>query len=129
MIIRNGNRDSIQNQAMGLPDVSEAVASFLQPMEFELVTKEQVDGYTQEKVCCVNTLATRQPFSPQALAIKPEGERAWRWETLHTLVSVIMRPDDIVKFHGIPYRVKEKLDYSEYGYLEYHIVQDYRTKT
>ena len=123
-MIINGKDFKIGAQS-NLPDVSDALLDWFQNMTFDLITKAITDYDLTETATTISTKGVRQPFSAQQLSIKPEGQRAWKWETLHCLPNVKLNPDDIVVFNGVRYRVMEKLDYSEYGYLEYHIIQDY----
>lgn len=125
-MIMNGKDFKIGAQS-NLPDVSDALLDWFQNMTFDLITKAITDYDLTETATTISTKGVRQPFSAQQLSIKPEGQRAWKWETLHCLPNVKLNPDDIVVFNGVRYRVMEKLDYSEYGYLEYHIIQDYNT--
>ena len=123
-MIMNGKDFKIGAQS-NLPDVSDALLDWFQNMTFDLISKAITDYGLTETATTISTKGVRQPFSAQQLSIKPEGQRAWKWETLHCLPDVKLNPDDIVVFNGIRYRVMDKLDYSEYGYLEYHIIQDY----
>lgn len=127
-MIINGKDFKIGAQS-NLPDVSDALLDWFQNMTFDLITKAITDYDLTETATTISTKGVRQPFSAQQLSIKPEGQRAWKWETLHCLPDVKLNPDDIVVFNGVRYRVMEKLDYSEYGYLEYHIIQDYTAAT
>lgn len=124
-MIINGKNSQIGSQS-ALPQMGEVLLSWFQSMTFDLVTKTLEDYDLKETVQTIATKGVRQPFTSQQLSIKPEGQRAWRWETLHCLPDVKLNPDDIVIFNTVRYRVMQKLDYSEYGYLEYHIVQDYK---
>ena len=108
-----------------LPDVSGSVELFLQPMKIGIVQKAQVHGLTQETIIYVPTKAVRQAFSAQQLMIRPEAERAWRWYTLHATPDLVLKPDDIAIVQGLRMRVMEKFDYLEYGYVQYHVVEDY----
>ena len=127
-MIMNGKDFKIGARS-NLPDVSDALLDWFQNMTFDLITKAITDYDLTETATTISTKGVRQPFSAQQLSIKPEGQRAWKWETLHCLPNVKLNPDDIVVFNGVRYRVMEKLDYSEYGYLEYHIIQDYTAAT
>jgi hypothetical protein len=109
----------------GLPQMGEVLPSWFQPMTFTLVTKSLVDYEVQEVLVTVTTQGVRQPMSAQELAIKPEGQRGWKWETIHCLPNVKLKLDDIIIFDTVKYRVMQKWDWSEYGYLEYHICQAY----
>lgn len=57
--------------------------------------------------------------------IKPIGERDWQWESIHAFPTLQLQPDDIITFDDVDYRVMNKSDYKEYGYVVYEIVQDY----
>lgn len=108
-----------------LPDMSGTVAGWFQPMTFTRITKTVVDHILVETQSSVDALGVRQPMKPQMLLIKPEGQRGWKWETFHCQPDTILEIDDIAIFNGVKYRVMERLDYREYGYLEYHLVQGY----
>lgn len=109
----------------GLPQVGDVLPSWFQPLTFDVVTKTIVNYEVEETTLTITTQGVRQPMSAQQLSIKPEGQRAWKWETIHCLPDVKLRVDDIVIFNGTKYRVAERWDWSEYGYLEYHIHQAY----
>ena len=109
----------------GLPQVGEVLPSWFQPLTFDLVTKVVVDYEVQEGIQTITTQGVRQPMSAQQLAIRPEGQRAWKWETIHCLPDVKLKVDDIIIFDGVKYRVMERWNWAEYGYLEYHICQAY----
>jgi hypothetical protein len=107
------------------PNLASAVAAWMQPLEFVLVGKEMVDHILTETYITKRTFGVRAPLKPQELALKPEGQRAWRWEKIHALPSLKLNVDDIIKFGELRYRVMGKADYSEYGYLEYEIAEGF----
>lgn len=109
----------------GLPQVGDVLPSWFQTLTFTLVTKYLVDYEVQEVLVTITTQGVRQPMNAQQLSIKPEGQRGWKWETIHCLPNVKLKLDDIIIFDNVKYRVMEKWDWSEYGYLEYHICQAY----
>lgn len=108
-----------------LPNLSNPVRAYMQKMTLVKVTKAVVDYEEQEVRTVINTKGVRQPLPPQQLEILSRGQRAWKWECLHVLPNVDLKPDDIVFFKGAKYRVKEKYDCTEYGYIEYLIAQDF----
>ena len=124
--MRNAKDRKLSESATGLPDVSQSVEMFLQRMVVKVIRKKQVDGYTKEYTECIITQAVKQPFSPEQLEVKAEGERSWKWYTLHSLTDLRLKTDDIVILHEVEYRVMEKLDFREYGYYEYHIVEGFQ---
>lgn len=126
MTILNAKDRKLEDLGSGLPDVGYSVMQFLQTVKIGIIEKQQINGYTQEIINYIKTQAARQPLSAQELAIKAEGERSWKWEKIHTTPEVKLSTDDRIVFKGIPYRVMEKFDYTEYGFLEYHVVEDFR---
>jgi len=124
-MIKNA-RDIKIKDSLDLPDVSAAVMQFLQPVKIGIIQKQQINGLTQEIPCYVDTQATKQPFSAQQLEIKPEGQRGWRWFTLHALTNLDLKLDDVIILGELSYRVMQKYDYAEYGYYQYEIAEGFQ---
>lgn len=112
---------------MSLPNVSGALLDWFQNMTFTRVTKIVKDFVLQEVQTNVCASGVRQPLSPQEVRMKPEGERTWKWEKIHALPTLVLNPDDIITFESTKYRIMSKLDWKEYGYVEYHMVEDYKS--
>lgn len=127
-MITNGKDTPLASSPGRLPDVSDVLPDWFQRLRFDIITKSVVDYELSEVVVPVATYGVRQPMSAQQLAIKPEGQRAWKWETIHCLPDVPLRIDDIVVFGKQKYRVMQKWDWSEYGYQEVHICQEYQNE-
>lgn len=108
-----------------LPDVSVGVMAFFQPLKIEIVTKEQVDGYTEKSKKCVHTHGVRQPFTAQQIQNKPEGQRAWRWHKIHLLSNVRIKVGDVLEICKVGYQIQVRNDYTEYGYVEYDAIEEY----
>lgn len=108
-----------------LPNLSNPIRAYMQPMVLVKVTKAIVNYEETEVRTEIVTRGVRQPLPPQELEILQRGQRAWKWECLHLLPNVDLKPDDIVLYKNIRYRVKEKYDCTEYGYIEYLICQDF----
>jgi len=106
-----------------LPNMSETLVDWFQPLTFFRVTKEVIDYRVVETLTEVTARGVRQPMTAQQLQIKPEGQRAWLWETIHAWPDTPLEVDEIISFNGVKYRVMQRLDWREYGYLEFHIVQ------
>lgn len=113
---------------VGLPQVDEVLPDWFQPLTFDIITKSLINYELQEVIVSVKTQGVRQPMTAQQLSIKPEGQRAWKWETIHCLPNVPLKIDDIVVFGNQKYRVMQKWDWSEYGYQEVHICQGYNNE-
>ena len=102
-----------------------ALANWMVPMVFIKIVKTVVDFQEVETKTNTNFKGVWQPLTGQKLQIKPEGQRAWKWFTCHAEIGLTLIPDEIITYKSTNYRVMEKMDYSEYGYNEYHLVQDY----
>lgn len=112
-------------ELIDLPDVSAAVQMFFQPIKINVVCKVQVDGYTQETTRCITTQGVRQAFTADQLAIKPEGQRGWKFSKLYCTPDVKLKLDDIIYIRGVKSRVMASADWAEYGYSEFDLVEDY----
>lgn len=120
-------RDYDLTQATGnLPNVSEAMTNWFQPMIFNLITKETVNFLNKETSNLITFQGVWQPYTAQQLLILPEGQRAWKWFMLHAEISLILEPDQIVEYESVRYRVMLKKDYQKYGYIEYSLIEDYQ---
>jgi hypothetical protein len=115
--------------AAGLPNMMPAVNAWAQTLQFVVVGRESVDFKTVETYSPIKGRGMRVPMTAQQLQIKPEGQRAWKWERIFCSPSIQLEVNDIIIFglnsKETRYRVMAKTDYSEYGYLEYEIVQDF----
>jgi hypothetical protein len=109
-----------------LPNVQEAMASWFQTLTFTKIVKTVVNFNAVEVRTNFAFQGVRQPFTSQQLMMKPEGQRKWKWEMIHAYPDLVLQPDEIIIFNGLNYRVMQKYDYTEYGYVQYDIVQDYQ---
>ena len=122
-MISNASSKSITPNA--LPNMSGTILDWFQPLTFTRMTKTVVDFKLVESPSSVSFMGVIQPLSPQQLAMKESGQRAWIWKQIHALPDLVLNIDDVISFGSKSYRVMEKLDYTEYGYVEFHIVEDY----
>jgi hypothetical protein len=124
-MITNG-KDTLINGTGNLPNVMDALNGWFQDNTFTLITKTVVDFELVETQVQSSFYGVKQPMSPEVLKLKPEGQRSWDWNTIHSTPELILKTDDIIIMEGHNYRVMERLDYAAYGYLEYHLVKDYQ---
>lgn len=110
----------------GLPQMGGALQSWLLAMQFTLVAKI-VNGefLVVETPTNFNFRGVWQVFTPEMLQIKPEAERSWKWFMVHADPSLILATDDVVNYRGTQYRVMEKLNYNEYEYVQYNLIEDF----
>lgn len=125
MIFSNGKDLPLNANSGTLPDVSGAMLDYFQPMVFGVVVKTVQNFQAVETKTSVNFQGVWQPLSERQLMMKPEGQRQWKWFWLHAEPSLVLEPDSIITYLGIQYRVMTQKDYRLYGYLEYHLVDDY----
>lgn len=125
MIIGNAADRPINQQNGTTPDVSGALFDWMQPMSFEKIVKT-VNGYQAVETPTVyNFQGFIQPLTERQLILKPEGERAWTWFTLHAQFSLTLQVDDVVLWNSKQTRVMARKDYMLEGFVEYQIVQDW----
>ena len=123
-MIKNAKDQKVYELDNALPDMSEAVMDFLQPVVLKKINKQQVNGYTQEIEIPIQTSAVVIPMSTE-MSIKMEGERTWRWSTMYCLADLIFATDDVIIYRHSRYRIMHKMDYAQYGYVSYEMIEDY----
>ena len=123
--IPSANTQPVSESASVLPSMNGTVQGWFRPLVLGRITKSIVEGETKEAVFEQRCSGVIQPFDDRKLKVKPEGQRSWNWQMLHTTPNVQLRNDEEFKIKGTPYRVMSQKDYSEYGYITYELVQDY----
>jgi len=123
--IINGANININQQNTYVPDVSGSLQNYFQKMVFSPLEKTVSGFQLVENAAPIEFHATLQPFTPRQLLIKPEGQRAWSWYTLHAEPGIVLKVDDCVDYLGKQYRVMSKTDYTLYGYIIYELVTDW----
>lgn len=125
MKIANAKDRPLFDRTGTLPDVSGALQDYFQPMMFEKVIKTVTGFQVLETDQAINFGGLIQPLSERTLFLKPEGQRAWSWFLLHADPTLTLDVDDVVLWEGTPTRVMTQKDFRLYGYVEYHLVQDW----
>jgi len=110
-----------------LPNMSTTLSGWFQNIIVGLITKTVVNNRTVETSVNYDTRGVVQPFTPEQLEIKSEGERSWKWFMLHCQPSLVLQTDDIITIRNVRYRVMGKLGFDAYGYIQYELVDDYTT--
>lgn len=123
--IVNGKNTPLNARAGTVPDVSGALQDWFQSMVFGIVTKRTVGFQVYETQEDVNFRGVIQPLRERALMMKPEGQQAWTWFQVHSDISLDLQVDADIRYLGVQYRVMARKDFKLYGYMEYHLVQDY----
>lgn len=123
--IANAKNRPLFDKSGTVPDVSGALQDYYQPMTFEPLVKTVTGFQAVEQGEPINFRGMIQPFTDRQLYLKPEGQRAWTWFLLYTDPVLTLQVDDVVLYKGIQTRVMSRKDFALYGYVEYHLVQDW----
>ena len=127
-MIFNASQRPLSESATTLPTMAATIKGWFRPITLGRVTQAIKDRETVEVIRDQKTRGVMQPFRPQQLVLKPEGERQWKWFMLHAETDLILATNDTVVYRGTRYTVMEKTDYSEYGYVQYDLVDAYTRK-
>ena len=122
--MKNGKDITLDLSAGALPNVSGALRNWQQTISIFKITEEIVDFRVVETETQVDFKGVMQPMGPQELFYKPEGQRDWKWHTLHTEINIELIVDEKVKHKGITYRVMKKWPFDSYGYYKYDLIED-----
>ena len=121
----NGKDIPMAQSTTGLPDVSQAIIQYFQPVTVGLIKNTQVNGRTQTVVQkYINTHGTRIAVQNK-LVISKTGERFWNSEEVYFTSEINLSPDDLFLWNNMQFRVLAIESWTEYGYNKYSVVQDY----
>ena len=110
------------------PNMRSAVMAWATPTTVFVTAKRQVDFKTVESYFEKRVNLFRVPTGQQ-LDMKPEGQRRWNTETVYADIALDLKVDDIIFFDSMnsqKFRVMNKTDYNQFGFVEYHVTGDYR---
>ncbi len=107
--IANGKNRPVNVQTGTVPDVSGALKDLFQLLTFERVEKVPLGFQVLERGVITSFW----------------GMVAWTWLLIHAEPSLSLNVDEVIFFLGSQTRVMARVNYSEYGYQEYHVIQDY----
>lgn len=124
--IANGNRLGNVAWISQMPSMRQTVAGWQQPLGLTRIEKRQVDYQTVDVEVPIPGQGVWQPFTPEQLSIRPEGERSWKWFEVHATTDLVLQTDDVVARRGTTYRVMADLGYDDNGFRVYHLVSDYQ---
>lgn len=124
-MIINGRDQNAGQAAAGLPDVSDAIISLFQPCIIGIINTTPINGRNQTIVQkYINTRGVRIPRK-RPLIIGKTGERYWNAHDVYFLNDNVLLANDLFLFNKIQYRVMESFEWTEYGFNQYAVLQDY----
>lgn len=127
--IQNGNRFSVHDSALDVPNMREALSGWMRPLDLAKVTTEIVNFRAEQIERPLAAVGVIQPLSAQMLALKPEGQRAWKWRVIWTTTDLKLKPDDVISYKGERNRVMGFTDWEDSGFFRYEVVNDYANST
>lgn len=124
--IFNASEVTLDKNPGTLPNVLQGLLQWFQPLIFGQVLKAVVNFNVVETVTEITFFGMWMPYKPsQTLLMQKDGQREWVYFKLFALPSPGLSPDDILIQNSIQYRVLQKSDFTQYGYVEYLLIQDY----
>lgn len=123
--IANGCNVPLNTKMGTVPDLSGSLKDWFQNISFIVIVKTVKGFEVVETPTLVNFFGVIHPFTPKQLILKPEGQRAWSWFQLFAEPTLTLEVDDVVTYAGVQTRVMAKEDFNLYGYVSYHLVQDW----
>lgn len=127
--IVDANRLTVDEAVAPMPVMRDVLLGWFRPLALTIVRKITRDFQTREVEVEHMTQGVIQPMSTARLAIKPEGERTWKWWTIHATTDLVLQTDDVVAPRGKPrLRIMGQGDWSGNGFVAYDAVEDYDYK-
>lgn len=108
-----------------LPNMADTISNWFQLLIVEQVVKTIVNFQVVENTVPIMFQGVVEIMTPRELMMKPEGQRLWRWKKIYCWPNVPLKPDDVVVYEDVQYRIMQATDYKQYGYREYHVMEDY----
>lgn len=124
--IINGNTVPLNDIRGTVPDVSGAMTDRFQLMTFTIVTKNVVNFQVVEVPTSISFWGNIVPFSDNQLRMLPEGQRTqWQYFDMYAEPATVLKPDEVIDYLGVQYRVLARRDYTLYGYVQYTLITDW----
>jgi hypothetical protein len=121
----NANEVPLSSNPGTLPNVADTVANWFQLLVFEKIVKTVVNFQVVETTTPVQFQGVVITDPKRSLVMNTNGQRMWKVKSLFCWPSVLLAPDDVVKYENVQYRVMAGADYKQYGLFEYWLTQDY----
>ena len=130
--IRSASVIPLDRYTGSLHNMQGAMKDYFQTLTFTQVFKTVVNHEVMEDRVQNVFQGVKVPLRPQALAMKPEGQRAWRWFNIFAYPDLELKTDDVIELPdpaggaAVQYRVMAKESWSEYGYVRYEIAEGFQ---
>ena len=111
---------------MPLPRIQAAFNGWEVPLKLINIVQVVDKGFVKKLENIISFKGVVQPLSPSQLSLKPSEQRSFRWWQIHVRSNAPLQLNegDKIEYKGIRLKVMPLLRYSEYGYNEYHCIED-----
>lgn len=123
--LHNASTVPLSSNPGTLPNMSDTVANWFQLCVFERVIKTIVNFQVVETTTPVQFQGVVMTEPKRKLVQDAHGQRRWRTKTVYAWPTLQLAPDDVVIYDNVQYRVGATLDYKQYGYIGYELMEDY----
>jgi hypothetical protein len=125
--IRNASRFTIEEAVMPAPTGRSILAGWLRPITLVRVVTTTVDFETAKVEKPLKTTGVVQPLTATALAIKPEGQRTWKWWMITATPELILKAGEDIIFRGSKLRIMSQVPLEANDVIQYEAVEDYES--
>lgn len=128
--ILNAANIPLNVQTGTIPNMGVALLDWFQYLTFTKIVKTTVAFQLVETPTNINFWGLITPTYGRDLHIESKGQRQWnRIEVFAqagpTGSMLDLNPDDVIFYDGIQYRVMNKKNYANFGYVHFQLQQDY----
>lgn len=115
------------NQLSNMPQLAAVFANWTSRITLTKRTQTISAGLVSYTDSDMNFRGIIQPLSPEAIALKPEGQRSWKWLQIHCQNCTLpLTTDDQIVYLGEIYKIMAVLDYGQNGFQEFHCVKEFQ---
>ena len=109
----------------GFPEMYNEFSDWERSITYSAVTKTLINHEIVESAPVSVTISCLvYPAKAQELALKPEGQRTWKF--WHMISKVLFNVDDIVTDdNGTQFRIMGKTDWTQAGFYNYDIAEGF----
>lgn len=115
----------VDQAVMPAPNMRSTLLGWFRPIALTKVRTTMKDFESKTVDIPYTTSGVVQPFSATQLAIKPEGERAWKWWMISATPDLILGVGEIIDYRGTRLRIMRQAPYQENSFVQYEAIEDY----
>ena len=109
-----------------MPNMANTLSGWEAPLSLIKVTQSIIDGDAVFNEQITNFMGVIQPLRSEDLAMKPEGQRSWKYYWIHTNSNLPFQTADKIIFKDKRYKITDIKDYGLNGFRELEVILDYQ---